>query len=204
MNLILSSSRRTFLQAAVSSGAALPLFTSLGMATNAVAGGLLETENSLCLFEADAAMGTDMAAGVRQIGLAYQTVTLDDSTGWSRMLDTLESARGRSLAVLGRPATVFAVRSMLEPTWRVVLEGRHSRQAESQMRHELSGLEVPMKQLAGWLDRVRDPAQYAVVLASMTRGEFSADAKRKTLDLNSHAWPGSDLVSLLAWPKGVV
>ncbi len=198
------SSRRTFLQATVSGGAALPLLTSLGMATNALAGGLPETENSLCLFEADAAMGADMAAGVRRIGLAYQTVTLDDAAGWSTMLDTLESARGRSLAVLGRSATVFAVRSMLEPTWRVVLEGRHSRQADSQMRHEFTGLDAPMKQLAGWLDRVRDPAQYAVVLASMTRGEFSTDAERKTLDLNSHAWPGSDLVSLLAWPKGVV
>lgn len=198
------SSRRTFLQATVSGGAALPLLTSLGMATNALAGGLAETENSLCLFEADAAMGADMAAGVRRIGLAYQTVTLDDAAGWSTMLDTLESARGRSLAVLGRSATVFAVRSMLEPTWRVVLEGRHSRQAESQMRHEFTGLDVPMKQLAGWLDRVRDPAQYAVVLASMTRGEFSTAAERKTLDLNSPAWPGSDLVSLLAWPKGVV
>mgnify|MGYP001290721781 CR=1 FL=1 len=198
------SSRRTFLQATVSGGAVLPLLTSLGMATNAVAGGLAETENSLCLFEADAAMGADMAAGVRQIGLAYQTVTLDDVAGWSAMLDALTSARGRSLAVLGRSATVFAVRSMLEPAWRVVLEGRHSRQADSQMRHEFTGLDAPMKQLAGWVDRVNDPAQYAVVLASMTRGEFSADAERKTLDLNSHAWPGSDLVSLLAWPKGVV
>lgn len=198
------SSRRTFLRATVSGGAALPLFTSLGMATNAVAGGLAETENSLCLFEADAAMGADMAAGVRQIGLAYQTVTLDDAAGWSAMLDALTSARGRSLAVLGRSATVFAVRSMLEPTWRVVLEGRHSRQADSGMRHELSGLDAPMNQISGWLNRVRDPAQYAVVLASMARGEFSADAGRKTLDLNSHAWPGSDLVSLLAWPKGVV
>ena len=188
----------------MSGGAVLPLLTSLGMATNAVAGGLAETENSLCLFEADAAMGADMAAGVRQIGLAYQTVTLDDVAGWSAMLDALTSARGRSLAVLGRSATVFAVRSMLEPAWRVVLEGRHSRQADSQMRHEFTGLDAPMKQLAGWVDRVNDPAQYAVVLASMTRGEFSADAERKTLDLNSHAWPGSDLVSLLAWPKGVV
>lgn len=198
------SSRRTFLQATVCGGAALPLLTSLGVATNAIASDLTETENSLCLFEADAAMGADMAAGVRQIGLAYQTVTLDDAAGWSAMLDTLESARGRSLAVLGRPATVFAVRGMLEPTWRVVLEGRHSRQVGSQMRHEFTGLDAPMKQLAGWLDRVRDPAQYAVVLASMTRGEFSADAERKILDLNSHVWPGSDLVSLLAWPKGVV
>ncbi|TAJ20365.1 MAG: hypothetical protein EPO47_00965 [Rugosibacter sp.] len=198
------SSRRTFLQATVRGGAALPLLTSLGVATNAIASDLTETENSLCLFEADAAMGADMAAGVRQIGLAYQTVTLDDAAGWSAMLDTLESARGRSLAVLGRPATVFAVRGMLEPTWRVVLEGRHGRQVGSQMRHEFAGLDAPMKQLAGWLDRVRDPAQYAVVLASMTRGEFSADAERKTLDLNSHVWPGSDLVSLLAWPKGVV
>lgn len=197
------SSRRTFLQATVSGGAVLPLLTSLGMATNAVAGGLVEAESSLCLFEADAAMGADMAAGVRQIGLAYQTVTLDDAAGWSAMLDALTSARGRSLAVLGRSATVFAVRSMLEPAWRVVLEGRHSRQADG-MRHELSGLDAPMNQLSGWLNRVRDPAQYAVVLASMPRGEFSANAERKTLDLNSHAWPGSDLVSLLAWPKGVV
>ncbi len=143
------SSRRTFLQATVSGGAVLPLLTSLGMATNAVAGGLVEAEGSLCLFEADAAMGADMAAGVRQIGLAYQTVTLDDAAGWSAMLDALTSARGRSLAVLGRSATVFAVRSMLEPTWRVVLEGRHSRQADSGMRHELSGLDAPMRSLSG-------------------------------------------------------
>jgi len=196
-------SRRRFLHATVS-GAALPLMSSLGLATNAVAGGLVKAEGSLCLFEPDAVMGVDMAAGVRQIGLAYQTVTLDDAAGWSAMQDVLTSARGRSLAVLGRSATVFAVRSMLEPTWRVVFEGRHSRQVDSGMRHELFGLSAPMNQLSGWLNRVRDPAQYAVVLASMTQGEFSVKAERKTLDLNSHAWSGGDLVSLLAWPKGVV
>lgn len=196
-------SRRRFLQATVS-GAALPLMSSLGLATNAVAGGLVNAEGSLCLFEPDAVMGVDMAAGVRQIGLAYQTVTLDDAAGWSAMQDVLTSARGRSLAVLGRSATVFAVRSVLEPTWRVVIEGRHSRQVDSGMRHELSGLDAPMNQLSGWLNRVRDPAQYAVVLASMTQSEFSVKAERKTLDLNSHAWSGGDLVSLLAWPKGVV
>lgn len=198
------SSRRKFLQATVCGGAALPLLTSLGMATNAIAGGLAETENSLCLFEADAAMDADMAAGVRQIGLAYQTVTLDDAAGWSAMLDTLESARGRSLAVLGRPATVFAVRGMLEPAWRVVLEARHHHQAAGQIRHEFTGLDAPIAQLSGWVDRVKDPAQYAVVLASMARGELTADAERKTLDLTAPAWPGSDLVSLLAWPKGAV
>lgn len=202
------SSRRTFLRATVSGGVALPLLTSLGTTTNAIAGGLAETTNSLCLFEADAAMGADMAAGVRQIGLAYQTVTLDDAAGWSAMLDTLESARGRSLAVLGRPATVFAVRSMLEPNWRVVLEARHHRLASGEMSHEFTGLEAPMAQLSGWVARVEDPAQYAVVLASMGHGGLSGDlssgTEHKTLDLTSPAWPGVDLASLLVWPKGAV
>ena len=198
------SSRRTFLQATVCGGAVLPLLTSFGAATNAVAAELVEQKSSLCLFEVDAALGADMAANVRQVGLAYQAVTLDDVAGWSAMMDTLESARGRSLAVLGRPATVFAVRGMLEPAWRVVLEGRHGLQRDGQMRHEFIGLESPMKQLVDWLGRVRDPAQYAVVLASMTRSEAFEGAERKTLDLNSSGWQGSDLVSLLAWPKGVV
>ena len=97
------SSRRTFLQATVRGGAALPLFTSLGMAGSALAGNVSDAENnSLCLFEADATMGADMAEGVRQLGLAYQTVTLDDASGWSAMLDTLSTAHGRALAVLGR------------------------------------------------------------------------------------------------------
>jgi hypothetical protein len=182
----------------------LPLLTSLGMATNAVAGGLAETENSLCLFEADAAMGADMAAGVRQIGLSYQAVTLDDAAGWNSMLDTLASARGRALAVLGRPATVFAVRNMLEPGWGVVLEANHHRLASGVMRHEFTGLESPMAQLSAWLERVKDPAQYAVVLASMRRGELFFGSERKTINLSSPAWPGGDLVSLLAWPKGAV
>ncbi len=198
------SSRRTFLQATVRGSVALPLLASLGIAADAAAGGPAATDTSLCLFEADAALGADMAAGVRRLGLAYQTLTLDDVTGWSAMLDTLAAASGRSLAVLGRPATVFAVRSLLEPAWRIVLEGRHNYRASGGTHHAFSGLEAPMNKLAGWLDRVGDPAQYAVVLASMERREFAADAGRKTLDLNSHAWPGSDLVSLLAWPKGVV
>lgn len=196
------SSRRTFLQATVRGSVALPLLASLGIATDAAAGGLAAADSSLCLFEADAALGADMAVGVRRLGLAYQALTLDDVAGWSAMLDTLATAGNRSLAVLGRPATVFAVRGLLEPAWRVVLEGRHSHQSGS-THHAFSGLEAPMEKLAGWLDRVSNPAQYAVVLASMERGEFAADAGRKTLDLNSHAWPGSDLVSLLAWPKGV-
>jgi hypothetical protein len=199
------SSRRTFLQATVRGGAALPLFTSLGMAGSALAGNVSDAENnSLCLFEADATMGADMAEGVRQLGLAYQTVTLDDASGWSAMLDTLSTAHGRALAVLGRPATVFAVRSLLERDWRVVLEARHHRQAAEQMRHEFTGLEAPMAQLSGWVDRVSDPAQYAVVLASMKSGEFTSGNERKALDLTSTAWPGGDFVSLLAWPKGVV
>jgi len=57
--------------------------------------------------------------------------------------------------------------------------------------------------LVNWIDRVSDPAQYAVVLASMAHGELEPNAERQTLDLQSHAWPGNDLVSLLAWPKGV-
>lgn len=201
------TSRRTFLQAAVRSSVALPLLTSFGVAGSAVAGtvtGMAKAESSLCLFEADAAMGADMAAGVRQMGLAYQMLTLDEASGWHAMMDALASARGRALAVLGRPATVFAVRNMLEPGWRVVLEARHHRLAGGEMSHEFTGLETPMAQLSGWVDRVKDPAQYAVVLASMGRGDLSSGAERKTLDLTSPAWPGGDLVSLLAWPKGAV
>lgn len=201
------TSRRTFLRATVRSSVALPLLTSFGVAGSAVAGTVAEAAkvgSSLCLFEADAAMGADMAAGVRDMGLAYQTVTLDEASDWHAMMDTLASAQGRALAVLGRPATVFAVRNMLEPGWRVVLEARHHRQADGKMSHEFTGLEAPVAKLSGWVDRVQDPAQYAVVLASMGRGDLSSDAKRNTLDLTSPAWPGGDLVSLLAWPKGAV
>lgn len=197
------SSRRAFLQATVGGSVALPLLASLGMATDALADNQPVAEGSLCLFEADATMGVGMAADVRRLGLAYQTLTLDDAAGWHAMLDTLAAANGRALAVLGRPATVFAVRNVLEPAWRVVLEGRHHHAENGAMRHIFNGLDAPMNKLASWVDRVSDPAQYAVVLASMEHGELAANAERQTLDLQSHAWPGDDLVSLLAWPKGV-
>lgn len=197
------SSRRAFLQATVGGGVALPLLASLGMATDALAAGQSAAEGSLCLFEADAAMGAGMAADVRRLGLAFQTLTLDDAAGWHAMLDALAAASGRSLAVLGRPATVFAVRGVLEPAWRVVLEGRHHHAESGGMHHTFNGLDAPMNKLANWIDRVSDPAQYAVVLASIAHGELVPNAERQTLDLQSHAWPGNDLVSLLAWPKGV-
>lgn len=198
------SSRRAFLQATVGGSVALPLLVSLGMATDALADNRPVAEGSLCLFESDAAMCTGTAADVRRLGLAYQTLTLDDAAGWHAMLDTLAAANGRALAVLGRPATVFAVRNVLEPAWRVVLEGRHHHAEDGGMRHAFKGLDIPMNKLASWVGRVNNPAQYALVLASMEQGVLAPDAERRTLDLQSHAWPGDDLVSLLAWPKGVV
>jgi hypothetical protein len=204
------SSRREFLQTTVRGAVALPLLASLGMATmatEALAERTVAVENSLCLFEAEAALGTtlgtSMAADLRRLGLAYQAITLDDAANWHALQDTLAASGSRSLAVLGRPATVFAVRNLLEPSWRVVLEGRH-RHVDDGMQHAFHGLDSPMNSLAGWIGRVADPAQYAVVLASLRHGELPADAARQALNLQSAAWPGNDLVSLLAWPKGVV
>lgn len=203
------SSRREFLQTTVRGAVALPLLTSLGMstmATEALAECTIAVENSLCLFEAEAALGatpgTNMAADLRRLGLAYQAITLDDAANWHALQDTLAASGSRALAVLGRPATVFAVRNLLEPSWRVVLEGRH-RHVDDGMQHAFHGLDSPMNSLAGWIGRVANPAQYAVVLASLRHGELPADATRQTLNLQSTAWPGNDLVSLLAWPKGV-
>lgn len=193
------SSRRNFLQVTVRGSVALPLLASLGIVTDVTADGLVATDTSLCLFEADVVK----VAGVRHLDLAYQALTLDDATGWGTLLDTLAAASGRSLVVLGRPATVFAARGLLEPAWRVVLEGRHSRSESGGTHHAFNGLEAPMNKLVGRLEHVSHPAQYAVVLASMGSGEFVADAGRTALDLNSRAWSGSDLVSLLAWPRGV-
>jgi hypothetical protein len=191
------------LQTTVRGAVALPLLASLGMATEALAAQPAAMENSLCLFESDAAFGADMAAGLRQLGLTHQTVTLDDAANWHALQDTLAAAGDRALAVLGRPATVFAVRNLLEPAWRVVLEGRH-RHVDDGMQHAFHGLDLPMNSLTGWIGRVADPAQYAVVLASLRHGGPVAAAERQTLNLQSPAWPGDDLVSLLAWPKGVV
>lgn len=204
---VTSTSRRKFLRATARSSVALPLLTSFSMVGGAVAGtvtGVAKAKNNLCLFEANTVMGADITAALRKIGLDYQMITLDEASGWHAMMDTLASARGRALAILGRPATVFAVRNMLEPGWRVVLEARHYHLAGDEMSHEFTGLEAPIAQLSGWLDRVEDPAQYAVVLASMRHGDLSSSVERKALDLTSLAWPSADLVSLLAWPKGAV
>jgi hypothetical protein len=198
------SSRREFLQTTVRGAVALPLLASLGMATmttEALAERAVAVESSLCLFEAEVALGANMAADLRRLGLAYQAITLDDAANWHALQDTLATSGSHSLAVLGRPATVFAVRNLLEPSWRVVLEGRH-RHVDDGMQHAFHGLDAPMNSLAGWVGRVVDPAQYAVVLASLRHGELPADAARQTLNLQSTAWPGNDLVSLLAWPKG--
>lgn len=200
-------SRREFLQTTVRGAVALPLLASLGMttmATEALAERAVAVENSLCLFEAEAALGANMAADLRRLGLAYQAITLDDAANWHALQDTLITAGSRSLAVLGRPATVFAVRHLLEPAWHVVLEGRHSHADDGGMRHAFNGLAASISSLAGWIGRVTDPAQYAVVLASLRHGELPAAASRQTVDVQSTAWPGNDLVSLLAWPKGVV
>ncbi len=194
------SSRRVFLQAVVRGGVALS-FLALGTTADATGNRRSVKGGNLCLLEADA----DMEAEARRLGLSYQPLTLDDAAGWHAMQDAVSAsaASGRSLAVLGRPASVFAVRSLLEPTWRTVLEGRHSQAADGGTRHAFSGLEAPMAAVTACVDRVRSPAQYGVVLASMEPGQLEAGAARRTLDLHSKRWRGSDLVSLLAWPRGV-
>ena len=75
-------SRREFLQTTVRGAVALPLLASLGMttmATGALAERTVAMENSLCLFEAEAALGANMSADLRRLGLAYQAITLAEA-----------------------------------------------------------------------------------------------------------------------------
>lgn len=189
--------RRAFLRVAASGVVTLPLMLHTSLMSTASAA---EVNCASCLSLLDQALAADLVDGARVLGFASQTLTLDDATHWSEMVDALSGAQGWPIAVLGRPATVFAARVILEPAWRVVFEGHH-RRADAITRHSLSGPDVLTTQLSRQVGRIGDPLRYAQVLASMAQP--TREFETRAVEFDSQGWPAMDLVSLLAWPRRV-
>lgn len=190
-------SRRAFLRATLL-GATVPLAgRGLAAATPIVA-----ANTHLYFFEINA-VGGESTLAMSAMKLAFEPLNLDDPAGWRALLETLATT-SRGLVVVGRSATVFAVRSVLTPGWRIALEGRHTRDRQGGRQHTFIGFETPLSNIAEALPRVTNFGQYAALLSFLPSRSVNGPADT-ALTRQSPAWPGADCVSLLAWsPRGVV
>jgi hypothetical protein len=188
-------SRRAFLRTTL-----LGATVSLAGRGFAAATPVVAVNSNLYFFEIDA-VGGGSGLAMPELQLTYEPVSLDDPHRWHSMLETL-ATRPRGLVIVARPATVFAVRNMLPPGWRIVLAGRHQRTQQNERRHVFEGIDTPLSDLTKALPQATNFAQYAALLGAMPNRPDTGPLR--TLTRESPAWPGTDCASLLAWsPRGV-
>lgn len=194
-------SRRKFIETTISSTIAVPALVSIGGFSNAFGNSPLTVPApSLCLFEANV-IPRDTWEQLEDLGHEKQSISLETGTDWLELTSAIDHAKNQALIILGRPATVFTIKTVLGTQWHVAIEGSHHKEALG-TRHELTGIAAsigPLKKLGA--ARLADPLGYVTALANTIRPNVEIDNNQIRRTHQTATWSDNDLSSILAWPR---